>query len=376
MVLPITGPHSSETGVSTRGYGSHRNRVTGYRQVKPFDRPLAYARIDEWISFCKLVGDQPPPPWTNVWEGGNLSYLRGLPLTEAAPIGAEAIAKARKSFFGKISDRANVALALIERQQTLDLLSGRLFQLAHWANAVRRGRLGDAWGILRHDKQGERLRGSKSAPKVLANAWLQYWFGLSPLIADMSNLMEVLNTPFGVRRIAASARVRDVTELSAYNGGTFGWYQNYAKYDMLARARILADVRIDNPNTFLASRLGFTNPAVLAYEAVPFSFIVNWFVNIEEYLGQYDELHGIILENPVVSFQGWNTAQASERTFVTGIPVWGVDVIGHSYYQTRSLTIPDVTLGIRPPWRLSTTRGLTAASLVVQLFGGKSRLFG
>lgn len=374
-MLPITGPYSSDVGYGTLGQGSYRTRKTGYRQAKPYDLPLAYTRIDEWLAKCDIIGDQPPPPWTNVWVGSSLSWLRGLPKDRDNPLAVAAVNEARKRFVNLISDRANLAYALIEREQTMSMLTNRLTQVAHWANAVRRGRFHDAYRILRHDHEVDR-RTSPTIPAITANLWLQYWFGLSPLISDIASAMRILNTPFGVRPLVAKASVSDSGTYSTRIYGNFG-YQDLAITEFVkAHCRIQAEVWIDNPNIFLGARLGFTNPLIIGYEAIPFSFIANWFVNVEEYLHQFSDFHGITVVKPQNVVSTKTLCNGSDLTVFYSGTTYGVITEGHSHYLNRVTSIPDVELAIRLPWRLSASRAATAASLVVTLFGAKSNLFG
>jgi hypothetical protein len=52
------------------------------------------------------------------------------------------------------------------------------------------------------------------------------------------------------------------------------------------------DYKMDNPLLAQAANLGLTNPAALAWELVPFSFVADWFVPVGDYLNCLDAALG------------------------------------------------------------------------------------
>jgi hypothetical protein len=59
-----------------------------------------------------------------------------------------------------------------------------------------------------------------------------------------------------------------------------------------SRAQFVAHVKLSNPNLALASALGLANPVAIAWELIPFSFVVDRFVDVGSYLNSYSETFG------------------------------------------------------------------------------------
>lgn len=61
--------------------------------------------------------------------------------------------------------------------------------------------------------------------------------------------------------------------------------------------------RVVNPRFHELQQLGVTNPALFAWEVIPFSFVFDWFVGVGDYLEGLTALHGIELLRSSQSFE-------------------------------------------------------------------------
>lgn len=133
-----------------------------------------------------------------------------------------------------------------------------------------------------------------------------------------------------------------------------------------------AQVFVENPNVWLASRLGL-NPLAVGWDAIPWSFVVNMFVNVDQVIKNYEPMNGIILKNVSVTRTAFTTldwAGASRHTI--DMPGGGT---GYSYVpcsaswvnisKGRSLTSLSYKLQVRLPTADLTLAGIFA-SLVAQ----------
>lgn len=383
MVFPITGPTYAALGISSASDAGWRRQWWRYKQVKPYNLNLPYKVIFTEILSAVPIGQvvQSIPAWVNPWVGSNYARFRSEPITLDNPVVVRHMSVARAGLNTQLSDFASWAQALVERQQTMDLMTKRLVQFGKFLLAVKRGRFGDAYAIIR--PSGSRRNGAfRNSVKSAGNLWLEWWFGIHPILVDIKTSKAILETPFGPKAVESySKEVIDEIE-TILNYGTFGYESIRSVTKGKVKVRCNATVWIDNPNSFLTSRMGFTNPLLLAYEVVPFSFVANWFINIEEWLRRFDGHHGITIDDPYYSVRSSITVHSQVKTILYGYPepYDGVDVTGASSSFERVRGLPEVTLGFRPPWDLSKTRGLTAASLIVQRmrdlpWSYRSRLF-
>jgi hypothetical protein len=147
-----------------------------------------------------------------------------------------------------------------------------------------------------------------------------------------------------------------------------------------------AEFTVNNPNTLLMNQMGFINPASIAWEAVPFSFVVDWFANVGQVLNSATDFVGLSMKNPFTTkFQHIVQDVVAAGTYpvyynyphVHSVLEWITLYIAkyESVYVTRTTSITGPVLALKPFKGFSPIRGLTAASLLVQTLkdGGKIR---
>jgi len=254
---------------------------------------------------------------------------------------------------------------LAEYRSSANMAARRLEQLARALRALRRRDGFTFYDELRMSLKAEEVRKSRQAEvdwkrkaaKDAAGLWLESWFGWLPLVNDIWSACNVLQQPppFG----KFSARDGQTFHAVAANTATFG-----NKADGKGGVRLQTLVRVDNPNVWLANQLGLVNPALTAFQLMPWSWLLNWFVNLEQFLGSYTEWFGLELRNPSTTYfcksfgQHWNTdPYYNQKLMLSETVMW-----------QRSLGISRPSLRFTNLKALSITRAATASSLVLQLF--------
>ena len=202
------------------------------------------------------------------------------------------------------------------------------------------------------------LHGTKTLETV-ANAHLEIIFGWTPLVADIVAATQT------VCQMAA----KDVfLEASATTTG-------FAKsgmdtYSTKSRVAYSVAVRIDNPNLWLAERAGALNPLAVAWGLVPWSFVVNMFVNTGQLVQQVTDFAGLEFSDI------WRTDTVSYRC-VRDASQYGVPVRGFwkGIDKRRAMsTFPKPPgLTVRLPDADWATAAM-AASLFIQQFTKVSKL--
>lgn len=164
--------------------------------------------------------------------------------------------------------------------------------------------------------------------RVLASNELAFTYGVKPLLSDMKGaLSEVIS---GVRsRPMIFSVTSTVSALSADSGiikndayvieadSLYEWSISMRRYTKLW-------IEMDKPTWVNdASRLGFMNLAALGWELIPYSFVVDWFLNIGSTLQNLDALYG------VRRIGGSTTVTVESRHYTQCVPTNGG--IGGSY---------------------------------------------
>jgi hypothetical protein len=134
----------------------------------------------------------------------------------------------------------------------------------------------------------------KSAGKLTtkaSNAWLQYRYGIRPLVYDIMGAIEAYEASLKPARERFTAS-DSLTEEEEYNQELVhhaSWTSNLRKW-RLSNLSVRAGVVVESSASqqSLATRLGSKSVLQTGWELVPFSFIVDWFVTTADLFAAYD----------------------------------------------------------------------------------------
>ena len=207
------------------------------------------------------------------------------------------------------------------------------------------------------------LRAASMRPKKAADLYLESIFGWIPLVSDMHSAATSVIQMADHRSFVRGTSSRGFQFLDGRPSWDWG-FQNRSSGEGLLRMSMSAQVTIKNPNLWLLERAGLLNPASVAWDLVPWSFVVNMFSNV----GQ--------LVNSITDFVGLEFANECTVTSQRGVYMFGTGYINdHSEYhwvnnqKTQSLGAPP-----RPPLvfklpDVSWETAAMAASLFTQQLG-------
>lgn len=426
MTNPVTGPFTEDavsyadpgiTGFRPMTFDKHR---VWYRQKLPYDQPLPYhyVRREVVATHNKYEGCQQS---MKTWEEIDVNVLPSTMGTDA-----NLYNKAYSRFVDKMGDRASLGISVAEGKESMSMITSRLVQLAKFTHALARGRVweaGQALGVkpsktilqqmAAYKKQAKiakstsnnaryykpkRLRkiASKFARlprretmKGFANLYLEFHFGWSPLVKDIEDSMKALSAPFETKPIKATAKNVIVATyyLAPHDNGVGGWDYTDARKVTRQWIKIGADMRVTNPNLALYNQMGILNPAVMLWNVAHLSFVLDWFLNVGDFLSSFTDFAGVELTNQyytvfttVTKSHTYNCIQnrnaplqkvstgcssAHRFAWTDHYDYWGV------YMDRITGPFPGPTLKFRDPWTLSPRRGLAAASLLIQRFPKK-----
>jgi len=269
----------------------------------------------------------------------------------------------------KNQHQASLAVTLAEWKQSHNMIALRASQLSRALKMTRQGNiLGAASTLTSLDPKDVRKRYPKEISRArkrqkdTSSAWLELHFGWSPLVGDIYDAIDVLQSEVPSR----SFRGRGVSRQGDSGGTTVKVSHTY-----VVKRQCKAEVYVSNPNLALANQLGLINPAVVAWELVPWSFLVDWFIPVGSFLDSFSDFVGYEIRKP--SQTTLRNAHERARSQVVG---WNWDNYGFRFVRTQ--TLPSFKL--RPTeWKgLSVTRGATAIALLIQQFlsvspGGRTR---
>lgn len=285
------------------------------------------------------------------------------------------------------SVKVNYAQFFAERKQTAKLFEDTAFRIVQAASSLRRGdltgftrslslsatqrsRVAKGWKYVTKDK----------ASKRIANHWLEYQYGWKPLLSDVYGSAELLarnavspKKPHGTIRVKVPiSKTHSVPPaLSGYPHFT-----TEINASLSGNKSLICDYVLDDESASALAETGISNPALLAWELLPYSFVVDWFVPVGTYLGNLTAQDGFKLSACCTT-----TFRRSETTMIVGYykgplhPVWYESLPRAGEFKqrdvslTRSNTLPSYALTVKNPLGGNPAqRVMTAISLLRQLF--------
>jgi len=213
------------------------------------------------------------------------------------------------------------------------------------------------------------------ALKTVGNAWLEYTYGVKPLLSTIygaaeENLRVVINkTEHVTARVAKTFKPDYVTIMTMWGPRDFpttGSVKRAWSYGM--------DLRTDQHDW---NRWSSLNPAAIAWELMPYSFVVDWFLNIGGYL-RNAETYFLYSSRFRSGYRTILTAcDLSWDLHVTSIP--GFRSVNDSYTGNAKLRIiermvlPQYPVYTFPSFRasLGSSRLLSTAALLAQQLEGR-----
>jgi hypothetical protein len=150
---------------------------------------------------------------------------------------------------------------------------------------VRKGRFGKAVTILRK-ANADKGRTFK-VDKTSASAWLSLQMGWLPLIGDAYSAADAYQKG-ALRPKVTKIRAHKTLKVVLPTGGSVSGGRKYIEKIVETYTKRVILKTTYQPSVY--DQLGLTNPLLIAWELLPFSFLVDYFVGIGDWL----ELHTIL----------------------------------------------------------------------------------
>lgn len=359
---------------------SSRNYLRSYSSVttpnfphqrpwNPFSSYKQFGSREASINMYEFFPGRPDLGWGK-YKVGFIGSGFNCPTLDSVNFSVDCLNMASNRHMDAIADRkVNLAQALAERNQTVRLITDTARRLANSLKYLKRGNLPMAGRALGWSK------GPRDSSGSLSRDWLALQFGWKPLLSDVYGAAELLAQRHYTRspRIVVKTTTRQT--LSRKDWGTL--FSNTVPCPLQGVEKHL--VRYESvytvSNQFIrdGGQTGILDPLTVAWELLPWSFVIDWFIPIGDFVRRLNYDSGLSfvsgLRTQFSSFEGVAKPQAS-----TSIP-WsgGRTLVRECSGQFLSAAyrvhrvIMSSPLKARPPaFRdpFSPTRCLTALSLL------------
>lgn len=314
----------SRTGVETSGtydLGSPSHSVFSWSRAYTGSRTSGYYTLSRQSKYIPPLGhsvvgytsngkgssnteiyrspDPLVPSYTIEYTTSNSLVLFGRPGVSHLP---EAYIKARASLAKQVNDmKVNLGQAFAERKQTANLLADTASRVAGMARELRRGNIPNFLNSMSKKRGDDLLKRVRKTPpdKRVAQHWLELQYGWKPLMQDAHGAVELLNSSLdngGFHYVRAKANHNDF----AYSAGTPGTGYGY-KQTRKTQTKFGCAFRLDSASRAGLAQTGLDNPALLAWELMPYSFVIDWFIPVGNYLEALNAFSGFEFVN------GWQS---------------------------------------------------------------------
>lgn len=316
----------SRAGTVTSGYGKHS---------KPTPLPHNGFSFTE-DSFQDIVGSVSDLTYSA--DGSRYGFMTTGVITlgtgssasfydlsnKVAALRSAVVSKATSKVLGNLkADGANFAIMAAELPQTIELIRTTFMRLAEARRALVTG---DFTGFCRSlGIQGSRRSKarfesmfSKDKWRAIADAWIEYIYGWKPLLQDVYDAIKFFESKDKMSMWSTTRAVSTATDNTSKTV-SFG-------YDGLMAAQVNQQLSVscriqlewaETPGAQkarLAALVGLTNPASVAWEKLPWSFVVDWALPIGAWLNSLDATVGLTF------LQGSSTVFVKHQGTAEGIP--------------------------------------------------------
>lgn len=299
------------TSVRTPNFGSLK--VRGQLPVNPHSVSLKRVVNGQAIRFAQgYTGGVPSASWANEWNLTTFFISALTPIPSDPAHRQVTLDKAITRLIAAAQSNISAYLAqdIAQFGQLTRLVGNTATRLLGSYMALKKRDFRSAVGfLLGGTSYGRIRRGSKtalvyqrsgrklSASRTLAENWLELQYAWKPLLEDIHGSVQSISAYMqkdrSVRVVRGSAN-EVLTVANTYAGqfgGTIGRGETLTRH----RARVGIRYKVDDHLKAFLAQTGFTNPLNLAWEILPFSFVVDWLLPIGPYLETLSSWDGLVL---------------------------------------------------------------------------------
>lgn len=276
---------------------------------------------------------------------------------DAHPKMASLGARATNKCLLRLQDRkADVGTSLAEAVKSFDLVASSAASIMKALIAVKHGNFRAAGNALGVTSLGG-----------ISKRYLEYTYGWKPTMMDCYGayqlLLESLNLP---PVVTAKATERESDELNQ-----IGYNAHKILHANISATTCVSGILSDSYKR-IASQAGISDPLELAWELIPWSFVVDWVLPVGDFIRAMQAPSGLTF---LSGWKGYRIEISGSIQMFDASGFWTVstppsgDISGFGYYRQALSDFPKPVLSFKSPF--ATSNAWNALALATQLLGLK-----
>lgn len=310
--------------------------------------------------------------WNGIREEGNAEQFLNVFRGSFQSIGNLEDLAVNAALLNLSNMQADYGENFAQRQQAIDMAGDRAKQIA---NSVRRYKvsLPNDWRKVK-----KLVRYGRKKMGAIPNSWLELQYGWKPLLSDVYGTAKTLQSvdkdqnTFRVSVKGTRTLKNEWVSSGRWCIGRWQICQPRCTFRDFSGVFVRLDYAMVNPAAHELQELGFVNPALLAWNLLPYSFVVDWFLPVGDWFQAWTADMGF-------QFLGGSISTLERRNLVSlqaAAPFW-YDVLRGDVHGGRveNLRFKRVVLSVSPAPRmphfknpLSLGHFANAMSLLVSAF--------
>lgn len=235
----------------------------------------------------------------------------------------------RSRLLSKVSDqRASLGEFVGEYKQCTNMFLSTSRRILRAAVALRRFDIVEAASVLGFTLSPQQLthlsfvkgrfQSQRLSPTLfLSNVWLEYIYGWKPLLQDLYGTVFALTDGIEQQRVnhVVSIFERSRIKTSEDFAPSGAYHKKVLTLNNQVTHSIHCRYKVINSSTVMSQQLGLINPASIAWNLLPFSFVVDWFLDVNSFLDQLSATSGLEFVDGTETFTCKGTRQYTINGF-------------------------------------------------------------
>lgn len=300
-----------------RSFWSHTDpNFPRSRKWNPYHVYLQSGSRNTAVNLYEYWAGRPDMGWGD-YQLGFKGCAVDLPGLDEVYHDLDVLTRCNNAHMDEIMDRkVNLLQAFAERKQVVRLILDNAKKLASAIRHVKKGNLRYAARALGVSPLQKSTRGND----IAAN-WLALQYGWKPLLSDIKGAAELLAQRHysNPHRFVFLTKRRSVSKVLNH-GSFFGSYPSPATLTGITTSRVRQESVYEVSNQFIrdGSSTGIYDVPTLLWELTPYSFVVDWFLPVGNFLSRLNYDAGLSfvsrLQTQYSSFEGTAAPAASHAT--------------------------------------------------------------